>query len=63
TGFLMIENEKFRSFPRSNVLSRCFHFWFFEILVSSLFFWLYPLFGNTDIQHLQFKSRFPRRRL
>ena len=33
----MIENENFRCFPHQDMLSRCFHFWVFEIFVSSLF--------------------------
>ena len=35
------------------MLSRCFHFWFFEIFVSSLFLLVvFGFFGRTDIQHI-----------
>lgn len=33
----MIENENFVCFPRYDLLSRCFHFGFFEIFVPNLF--------------------------
>ena len=34
----MTDNENFRSLPRQDILGRCFHFWVFEIIVSSLTF-------------------------
>ena len=45
----MTRSENCRCFPRSDMFSRCFHFGVFEILVSSLFFWLFPLFLETLI--------------
>ena len=39
------------SFPHSDILSRCFHFGFLKFLFSVCFFWLFPLFTNTDNQH------------
>ena len=32
------KSENCRCFPRQDILSRCFHFWVFEIIVSSLTF-------------------------
>ena len=41
--------KNFTCFPSKDMSSRCFHFWFFEILVSSLFLLVVSTFLETLI--------------